>query len=135
MTSPLRRPTLFFDRDVGIRLPQALRLLRLPVDIEYHQNHFPGDAKDEEWMPAVGRRGWTLIGHDGQHHLVAAERSAILDYRIGCFYLWGNSARLWQKMRCFLRGFEGVLEAVQDTDPPFVFKVREAGRLEAVEIR
>ena len=109
-------------------------MLRLPVNIEYHQNHFAQDSKDDEWMPEVGKRGWTLIGHDGQHHLVAAERSAILDYRIGCFYLWGNSARLWQKMRCFLRAFEGVLEAAQDTDPPFVFQVKETGRLVAIEV-
>ena len=110
-------------------------MLRLPVNIEYHQNHFPGDARDEVWMPEVGRRGWTLIGHDGQHHLVAAERSAILDYRIGCFYLWGNSARLWQKMRCFLRGFERIMETTQIIEPPFIYQVRQTGRLVSVGVR
>ena len=66
MSSPIQRPTLFFDRDVGTRLPETLGMLRLPVDIEYHQNHFPGHARDEDWMPEVGRRGWTLIGLNGQ---------------------------------------------------------------------
>ncbi len=134
MTSPPGRPTLFFDRDVGIRLPQTLTRLRLPVDIEYHQKYFALDSQDDEWMPEVGRRGWTLIGHDGQHHLVAAEHAAIVDYQIGCFYLWGNSALTWQKMRCFLRGFERIMEATQSMEPPFIYQVRETGQLVPVEL-
>ncbi len=127
-------PTLFFDRDVGIRLPETLERLRLGVPIEFHQKHFPQDAKDDEWMPEIGARGWTLIGHDSRHHLVAAERAAIMDYQLGCFYLWGNSAPLWEKMRCFLRAFERILHTIQTSRPPFIFRITETGRLTRIAL-
>ncbi len=41
---------LFFDRDTGISLPQAARLL-VPrgVTIKYHQEFFAQNAHDDVW--------------------------------------------------------------------------------------
>ena len=127
-------PVLFFDRDVGTVLPRALDLLQLPNQVEYHQKHFPSDAQDDTWMPIVGSQGWTLIGHDSRHHHRAAERSAIRQYAMGCFYLWGTQAVRWQKMRCFLRAYERIIETALNTPKPFIYRISEEGRLTAVTI-
>ena len=134
MISAAERSTLFFDRDVGTRLPIILARLRLPIDIKYHQQHFAENMPDEEWIPEVGRLGWTVIGHDSKHHLRPSERNAILSYHVGCFYLWGNSAPLWQKARCFLSGFDGILKTMRDTERPFLFQIQQDGRLRRVPI-
>ena len=125
-------PVLFFDRDVGITLPRALDILRLPTQVEYHQKHFSIDAGDDDWMPRVGSLGWTLIGHDSRHHQEQAELSAIKQYSMGCFYLWGAEALRWEKMRCFLRAYERILVAATNTPRPFVYRVTEKGRLTAI---
>ena len=125
---------LFFDRDVGTSLPQALHTLKLPSQVEYHQNHFPTDSQDDEWMADVGSRGWIVIGHDSQHHRKPAELSAIQQYGIGCFYLWGRHAQRWEKMRCFLNAYQKMLEAINTTPKPFVYRITQVGRLEAVII-
>jgi hypothetical protein len=85
--NPTSSPVLFFDREVGTALPQALNMLRLPTRVEYLQNHFPMDAQDDEWMPVVGTRGWVLIGHDKRRHRRSPELSDIQGYEMGCFYL------------------------------------------------
>ena len=126
--------TLFFDRDVGISLPKALEILRLQTRVEYHQNHFPADSQDDEWMADVGSRGWIVIGHDSQHHRRQVELSAIRQYDIGCFYLWGRHAPRWEKMRCFLNTYQRILDAVGSTQRPFVFRITQTGRLESVPI-
>lgn len=126
---------LFFDRDVGTAFPMALNILRLPAAVEYHQEHFLPDAPDGEWMPNVGSRGWILIGHDRMHHLRPLERSAIQDYGMGCFHLWGAQARRWEKMRCFLNAYERILEAIATTPKPFIYRVNRFSRLEPVTIR
>ena len=120
---------LFFDRDVGTALPRALHILKLPTPFEHHQEHFPVDARDDSWMPVVGNHGWTLIGHDSRHHLEEAELSAIKQYGMGCFYLWGAEALRWEKMRCFLRAYEGILDAANRTPRPFVYRVSQKGGL------
>ena len=125
---------LFFDRDVGTSLPQALGILKLPSQVEYHQNHFPSDSQDDEWMADVGSRGWIVIGHDSQHHRRPAELSAIQQYGIGCFYLWGRHAQRWEKMRCFLNSYQKVLEAIYATPKPFVYRITQVSRLEEVQI-
>lgn len=127
-------PVLFFDRDVGTALPRALNVLRLPTPVEFHQDHFPGDSQDDVWMPIVGSRGWILIGHDRMHHRRDPERSAIRDYSMGCFYIWGSQARRWEKMRCFLNAYERVLEAIDATPKPFIYRINPSSRLESVAI-
>ena len=126
------QPVLFFDRDVGTALPKALDILKLPTPVEHHQKHFPVDARDDSWMPVVGYHGWNLIGHDSRHHLEEAELSAIKQYDMGCFYLWGAEALRWEKMRCFLRAYERILDAANRTPRPFVYRVSQKGGLTSV---
>ena len=132
--SPDDPTILFFDRDVGVTLPHVLGILKLPTRVEFHQEHFAIDARDDDWMPGVGRSGWVLIGHDSRHHREESELSAIKQHRIGCFYLWGAEASRWEKVRCFLRAYENILEAVARTPRPFIYRVTEKGRLTSVTI-
>ena len=123
---------LFFDRDVGTSLPRALDLLKLPTPIEYHQTHFPIDSPDDEWMSEIGNRGWTLIGHDSRHHLERAELSAIKQYGMGCFYLWGSEAKRWEKALCFLRAYERILSVMAQAETPYIYRIGKTGRLSQV---
>ena len=128
-------PVLFFDRDVGTSLPQALEVLKLPTRIEYLQNHVPTNSQDDVWMADIGSKGWIVIGHDSQHHRNPVELSAIQHYDIGCFYLWGRHAQRWEKMRCFLNAYRRILEAIDTTPKPFVYRITQVSRLEPVPIR
>ena len=110
-------------------------MLRLPTRVEFLQEHFPGDTHDDEWMPIVGSRGWIVIGHDRMHHRRDPERSAIQDYQIGCFYIWGAQARRWEKMRCFLNAYERMLEAIDTTPKPFIYRITRFSTLESLAIR
>ena len=53
--------TLFFDRNMGRGIPEALRLVRVPVRVVYHDEEFAQDTKDDQWLPVVGARGWSVI--------------------------------------------------------------------------
>ena len=124
--------TLFFDRDVGTAVPKALEILR--IQVEYHQKYFPQNSPDDVWMPAVGQWGWTIIGHDSQHHAMPNELSAIKQYNLGCFYLWGAEASRWEKMRCLARAYDRIVTADVTTGRPFIYRVTRTGRLTSVPI-
>ena len=85
-------------------------------------------------MPEVGTLGWTLVGHDSRHHRERAELAAVKQYEMGCFYLWGAEALKWEKMRCFLRAYERILDASISTPRPFIYRVAEKGGLTAVTV-
>jgi len=56
---------VFRDRALGNKLAaQALR--EAGVEVHLHGEHFPQDAKDHEWLPEVGKRGWVLLTKDSK---------------------------------------------------------------------
>jgi hypothetical protein len=52
----------FTDRDLGLRFPQILKEAGLTVEL--HRDHFADDCPDEEWLHAIGERGWISLTHD-----------------------------------------------------------------------
>ena len=128
---------LFFDRDIGTSLPRALIELHFDRqfhEMHYHQQLFAMDVPDDVWLPKVGILGWTVIGHDSQHHAQQSEISAIKQYGIGCFYLWGSEAKRWEKMQCFARAYNRIVQAEINTVRPFIFRVTRNGFLRPVLI-
>lgn len=127
---------LFFDRNVGTVVPKILQWknLRFPIQVEYHQQHFPIDEKDDVWLSTVGQWGWTVIGHDSSFHLRPTELSAIKQFQIGCFYLWGSEATRWEKLRCFSRAYDRIVQAEANTHKPFIFTITPTGLLHEVPI-
>jgi hypothetical protein len=54
--------TFFTDRDLGKKFPAFLSAAGLKV--ERHQDHFADDASDEEWLEAIGKKGWVAVTHN-----------------------------------------------------------------------
>ena len=127
---------LFFDRSVGVTIPRLLqtRELRFPHQVEYHQMHFVMDEKDDVWLPQVGQWGWTVIGHDYNYHQNPHEISAIKQYGVGCFYLWGAEAKRWEKLQCFARAFDRLVNLDTQTPRPFIFRISQSGHSTQVPI-
>ncbi|MCH8988186.1 MAG: hypothetical protein IIA92_05190 [Chloroflexi bacterium] len=127
---------LFFDRSVGVTIPRILqsRDLRFPLQVEYHETHFAMDEEDDVWLPQVGQRGWTVVGHDYSYHTKLNELSAIKQYDIGCFYLWGSESPRWQKLQCFARAFDRMVVLDANTPRPFIYRVGQTGRFTSVYI-
>ncbi|MDI6857954.1 MAG: hypothetical protein QME71_06530 [Dehalococcoidia bacterium] len=126
---------LFFDRSVGKSIPQALLLLNAPVGVVYHQQVFPPDEKDDQWLPTVGGREWIVIGQDYKYHRMPNELAALKQHKVGCFYLWGATARRWETMRVFAKAFDRIIEAAGTTERPFVYRVSKQGRITAVPLQ
>jgi hypothetical protein len=128
---------VFFDRDVGTSLPKALIELHFDKqfnELHYHQQLFAMDSPDDVWLPQIGQLGWTVFGHDSRHHAKESEISAIKQYNIGCFYLWGSESKRWEKMQCFARAYQRIVEAEQTTPKPFIFLVGKTGALTEIPI-
>lgn len=125
---------LFFDRSVGVTIPQVLVRLKLPMQVEYHEKHFPYDEPDDCWLPIVGENRWTVIGHDRKYHLMKNELIALKQYKIGCFYLWGGDAPRWDKMRVFALAYYRIIEAEAHTTRPFLYDIDKRGKLKPIPI-
>ena len=94
-----------------------------------HKEHFVADANDDEWLPVIGRKGWTVIGQDYSYHKNQSELYAIRTYKVGVFYLWGANAIQWEQFRVLARAWDRICEASANTPRPFAYRVTKDGRL------
>lgn len=105
--------------------------MKLPVGIHWHDQNFPQEALDDEWLPSVGAWGWTVIGQDYHYHKREHEAAALRDYSIGCFYLWGAEAKRWDTMRLFAKAFDKIVFAEETTPRPFLYYVMRNAQLKS----
>lgn len=69
-----RELTYFTDRDLGHQFPRVLQAAGLRV--ERHDDHFGALTRDEEWLSAVGERGWIAVtyAHAAWRQIPRAQR-------------------------------------------------------------
>jgi hypothetical protein len=110
---------LFFDRNMGKSIPDALHLLDLPV--KKHDEHFGPTTTDEEWLAKVGEEGWLAITRDERIRWNQSERRALADHRVGCFVLVG-AAKLprWDSVRIIARNWDRIQELSTAEERPFL---------------
>src|SRR5258708_4623936 len=61
--SPPERPTFFLDRNLG-KATVAGELRQAGFAVEIHDERFPLDARDQDWIPVVGQKGWVILTKD-----------------------------------------------------------------------
>jgi hypothetical protein len=62
---PPEAAEFFIDRCLGSKvIAEALAAHGFTVHV--HDDHFPQDCKDEDWLLDVGQRGWVVLSKDGR---------------------------------------------------------------------
>jgi predicted nuclease of predicted toxin-antitoxin system len=114
--------TLFFDRNMGARVPRALSTLRLSV--KWHDHLLRQDASDPEWLRLVGENGWVAVTCDGQIEHKPMEIAALAENNVSCFVLCGcGRATPWERVRLIARRWDVMRELCTSTDGPFLCKL------------
>ncbi len=95
---------------------------------------FGDKTEDDEWIAKVAAEGWIVFSHDRKFHTRLPEISAIKQHKAGCFYLPGSQSPTWNKIRYFLRGYDGIEHRIATTIKPFIFDLAYTGRFTRVSI-
>lgn len=148
----MEKLVFYFDRNLGKRLPEALKLLKLSgvgnvvhqhtkkgdagISGKYNQHLFEDFVGDDIWLEFVGKNGWIVFTQDRKFHKKGfeAEMSAIKQFNVGCFYLWGAAARTEDKALVFLKALDKILETIKTTPKPFIYDISKSGKLTAINI-
>jgi hypothetical protein len=96
--------TFFVDRSLGgAFVAGALREAGHAVIA--HDDEFEADARDVEWLHAVGKRGWVVLTKDARIRTNAIERGTLLSSKVAAFMLGREVAHRagihwphWQKI-------------------------------------
>ena len=123
---------LFFDRDVGTGVPQALRLVDYAevhwADRVYeHREHRSAYVSDVEWLELAGQREWLAVSENTRILQQPQERAAIIDHKVGLVLLNAATERA-EEVLAFLLRRKAWLQAVSQEPRPFVYKTSLRGQ-------
>lgn len=115
-------PVFFIDRSLGKhKVPDALRAVGARVEI--HDAHFPPNAKDTDWLPVVGKRGWVVLTKDDRIRYRQHERAALLGARVRAFVLTNRNLSGDEMAAIFVGMLEKMKKVIRREPSGFVATV------------
>ncbi len=127
---------LFFDRDLGTGVPQALKLVSY-ADVDWLQRRYAHQSdqgqfvSDVEWLELVGNQGLLAISENKRMLDVAHERAAIVEHRVGIIFIDAAKLRAETILLFMLRRKEW-LQNVNHEERPFAYLARMRGKPQRV---
>lgn len=108
-------------------VPDALRAIGEHVELK--TDHFPQDAKDEDWVPVVGKRGWIILSADHQikHNLI--ELVALLKSNTHSFLLPRGDLTGPEMAHAFVIAMPQMKGIIASVPPPLVATVSPSGNV------
>jgi predicted nuclease of predicted toxin-antitoxin system len=119
-------PVFFLDRSLGRkRIATALREAGAIVHI--HDDYFPPDARDEQWLTHVGRKGWVVLTKDHRIRYRNLERTALMQAGVGAFILTVGDLQGDEMARIFVDALPAIAKFLRKHKKPFIAKVGRIG--------
>jgi len=124
-------PVFFIDRSLSKRTFARL-FAAANVACRLHDEHFPPDTPDTEWIRAVGSRGWIILSVDRRIRYNPPEKQAFLESGTFAFMIASRQPlRADEMAEIYLRAMPAISRALASHQPPIVFKVYQDARVEA----
>lgn len=121
------KPVFFIDRSLGAHIfPDALTAAG--VEVRKHDDFFPEDATDEEWIAQVAQRGWFALSNDRRIYRNPVQRQAVLRAGLGYFVLTGGSARADDLAQNFISSLPAIERFIDRTPRPFLASVQRPSK-------
>jgi hypothetical protein len=133
-TPPKSRPVFFIDRSLG-KKAIAERLRQTDIKVEIHDDHFPQDAPDQEWLAQVGRRGWIVITKDDKIRYRPIEVAAYRANNLRVFILGSGELKAEEMAAAIVKAMPKILRLVARTAPPFFARITRTGSVSLMESR
>lgn len=126
-----KQKTVFYvDRCLGgKKLVKSLR--EMGVTVEAHDDHFPMDAQDQDWLPKVASWGWIVLTRDKMIGRRNLERLAVATSQASLFVLVIKEAHINKIIEAFTKALPEMIIFVEKNDSPFIAKVYSDGKVMA----
>ena len=122
---------LFLDRNLGTKhVANALRAAGAIVEV--HNDHFLQDARDEIWLPEVGRRGWVVLTKDDRIRYRSTEFAAVVSAKVALFALASGNLNGEEMAQAFVAALPRMSRLLATHRLPLIAKVTRSGDVSIV---
>jgi hypothetical protein len=123
--------TFLIDRCLGrVAVPDAIRaILEGGERVEHLDEHFPQNAKDDEWITAIGQRGWIILTKASALRRNPLEIAAMKSAETAVFIFANANAKSEQVAAGFRIALPRIRRATRRFAVPVLGRVNLAGEL------
>jgi predicted nuclease of predicted toxin-antitoxin system len=124
-------PPLFIDRSLG-RLTIASALRAQGAEVHTHDAHFAQNARDEEWLAEVGRRGWAVITKDTRIRYRQTELSALIAGGVRAFVLTRGDLSGSEMAAILVKALPYLARFAAQHHPSFIAGIMTSGKVQMI---
>jgi hypothetical protein len=126
-SKPLNPPLVFFiDRSLGQKVI-ASRLRQCGVQVEIHDDHFPQNAPDEDWISEVGKRGWVVLTKDDRIRYRPAALDAYRRHKVRVFVFGSGEMKAQEMADAFVKALPKISRFAIKKTAPFFARISRSG--------
>ena len=125
-TPPDLAHVFFIDRSLGQKII-AERLRQNHVHVEVHDDHFPQNALDEDWLSEVGKRGWIVLTKDDRLRYRPAALESYRRHDVRVFIFGSGEMKAQEMADAFTKALPKVLRFVRNKPAPFFARISRTG--------
>ena len=130
---PPEELTFFLDRQLG-RYKVASVLRDAGLNVEIHDDHFPQNAKDPDWLTAAGKNNWIVVTRDERIRYRVAEKQAMRRAKARAFVLAAQgNLRAEMLAEIFLKALPKIRRTMKQQRPPFIAKISRDGNVTVLD--
>lgn len=97
-----------------------------------HDDNFARDAKDQDWLAEVGKRGWVVLTKDKRFQNRDLELQAVASSKVAVFMLTAGSIQGSEMADIFVRSIVKIGNVAKSNRRPFIATVSRSGRVRVV---
>jgi len=107
-----------------------LRILNPPFNVKDHwEMGFEDEKADDEWLHVVGPKKWIVCSHDKKWQGESLAVEAIIQHKIGCFYLYGANSKHFFKLGSLAHNYHKLASVLGRERRPFIYSIDKRNRL------
>jgi predicted nuclease of predicted toxin-antitoxin system len=114
------------DENLSVRFAESLRAIG--QDIDHVTEVLYEGAPDTEVLEFAGTNGYFLITKDNRIRYKPNEKAALRRHQVGVFLLGGKNMTFLETYQQLVRNWDRILECAEETQKPFVRRIRARGR-------
>jgi hypothetical protein len=99
----------------------------------FSDDHFPQDARDEEWLTEVGSRRWCVLTRDDRIRYRRIEAQAVRSAKVAMFVIVSKNLTGPQTAQVVLKAIGPIRRFLSSHRRPFIAKIYRDGRVEKLE--
>ena len=123
----------YFDENIGIKIPEALKLLGLRA-IPGASKRYGAGQTDIDYLQRAGRKGWLAISANKRMLEVPDEKDAIINEKVGIVFLTDSHMSRPALMLLILRKWTWLTEIDTNELRPFAYYLYPYGKVRKMSL-